>query len=114
VLILFCSIEILEPLGVIPRHQHDEAYELFIILSGCVDLYLNGTRKISGKLGDTLLVKPRNDHELINPDTGEKVYVQFLLSLPLSLPTFAPRSEKDQKIVDRRDQMTGKTKEDEN
>mmetsp|Transcript_29145 Transcript_29145/g.61611 ORF Transcript_29145/g.61611 Transcript_29145/m.61611 type:complete len:500 (+) Transcript_29145:80-1579(+) len=81
-----CSIEILEPLGVIPRHQHDEAYELFIILSGCVDLYLNGTRKISGKLGDTLLVKPRNDHELINPDTGEKVY---MLSIILPNETFA-------------------------
>ena len=29
-----CSIEILEPKGVIPRHKHDKAYELFIILSG--------------------------------------------------------------------------------
>eukprot|EP00212_Chloropicon_laureae_P002587 CAMPEP_0197486714 /NCGR_PEP_ID=MMETSP1311-20131121/1679_1 /TAXON_ID=464262 /ORGANISM="Genus nov. species nov., Strain RCC856" /LENGTH=349 /DNA_ID=CAMNT_0043029973 /DNA_START=302 /DNA_END=1351 /DNA_ORIENTATION=+ len=38
--------------------------------------------------------------------------VSFLLSLPLSLslssPIFALRSEKDQKIVERRDQMTGK------
>ena len=41
----------------------------------------------------------------------DKYVVCPFYSLSLSLPIFSIRSEKDQKIVDRRDQMTGKFKE---
>uniref|UniRef100_A0A7S2WXH9 Cupin type-2 domain-containing protein n=1 Tax=Chloropicon primus TaxID=1764295 RepID=A0A7S2WXH9_9CHLO len=82
-----CSIEILDPQGVIPRHLHDEAYELFIVLSGRADLYLNQSDEpVTGAEGDTLLVKPKNVHSIVNPDAAEKLY---MLSIILPNETFA-------------------------
>jgi mannose-6-phosphate isomerase-like protein (cupin superfamily) len=82
-----CSIEILEPEGVIPRHMHEEAYELFIVLSGACDLYLGtGNAPTARRQGDCCLVKPGNIHSLVNPDREEKLY---MLSIILPNETFA-------------------------
>ena len=81
-----CSMEILEPEGVIPKHRHEEAYELFIVLSGRVDLYLGSDTPTVRRQGDCCLVKPGNIHSLINPDKEEKLY---MLSIILPNETFA-------------------------
>ena len=80
----------MEPNGIIPRHTHAESYELFIVLSGRADLYLGDDESnqtpIVGQQGDTLLVKPKTMHSLINPDSKEKLY---MLSIILPNETFA-------------------------
>ena len=75
--------------------QGDEGDSFYIILYGSVSIWL----------------EPKEALESGSNSEGEYVVCPFYSpsSLPPSLsPVFALRSEKDQKIVDRRDQMTGK------
>ena len=73
-----CSIEILEPSGVIPKHTHEEAFELFVVLSGSASIYLSeggGERPESETrtlVGDTMLVKPKTVHSITNTSDVER------------------------------------------
>jgi mannose-6-phosphate isomerase-like protein (cupin superfamily) len=65
-------LEIFEPGGRTPWHHHGHAHEMFYVLSGQGISVCNG-EEIPVKAGESFVVRPGHDHEVVNTGT-EKLY----------------------------------------
>jgi mannose-6-phosphate isomerase-like protein (cupin superfamily) len=70
-------VEIFEPGGRTPWHHHGHAHEMFFVLSGEGKSVCNG-EEIPLKKGESLIVRPGNDHEIVNTGS-EKLYCLTLM-----------------------------------
>ena len=65
-------VEIFDPRGKTPPNTHQDAYELFYVLSGSGFAYCNG-EKFPVRKGDSFIVRPGHEHVVENPN-DEKLY----------------------------------------
>ncbi|MGL5138062.1 MAG: cupin domain-containing protein [Beijerinckiaceae bacterium] len=70
-------LEVFEPGGKTPWHHHGHAHEMFFVLSGEGKSVCNG-EEIPLKKGESFVVRPGNDHEVVNTGT-EKLYCLTLM-----------------------------------
>jgi mannose-6-phosphate isomerase-like protein (cupin superfamily) len=70
-------VEVFEPGGATPWHHHGHAHEMFFVLSGEGKSVCNG-EEIPLKKGESFIVRPGNDHEVVNTGT-EKLYCLTLM-----------------------------------
>jgi mannose-6-phosphate isomerase-like protein (cupin superfamily) len=70
-------VEVFEPGGATPWHHHGHAHEMFFVLSGEGKSVCGGV-EIPLKKGESFIVRPGNDHEVVNTGT-EKLYCLTLM-----------------------------------
>ncbi len=63
-------LEVFEPGGKTPWHHHGYAHEMFYVLSGTGKSVCNG-EEIAVKAGESFIVRPGHDHEVINTGTDK-------------------------------------------
>jgi len=59
------GVVVLKPGQDFPNHYHTECEEIFYILEGEIDFYINGDR-VEAKPGDMIQCRPGDSHYLIN------------------------------------------------
>ncbi|MCQ6265199.1 cupin domain-containing protein [Fictibacillus sp. WQ 8-8] len=59
------GVVVLKPGQDFPNHYHTTCEEIFYVLEGSIDFYIDGVR-VPAKTGDMLQVRPNEAHYLIN------------------------------------------------
>ncbi|MBL8809659.1 MAG: cupin domain-containing protein [Planctomycetaceae bacterium] len=60
-------------------HYHEDMQEVFVMLSGSVEMHISGETRRMGP-GDTVLVDPREIHRMTNVGTEAAEYIVFGIS----------------------------------
>ncbi len=60
-------------------HYHEDMQEVFVILSGQVDMQVSGESRRMGP-GDTVLIDPREIHRMTNVGADAAEYIVFGIS----------------------------------